>query len=110
MAAAPMFPGAGPFAGPSALDGPPPSPTPMGAGMDASGAFSMRGLAPQGPGSIPGSSMPPEVLTGITQSAQTMYGLLDGFAQITPDQAGHLALIKDMLQQYLANVMASGGG
>ena len=100
------FPGLGPTPGSSALDGPPPSPTPMSPGGGAGGPFSMRGLA----GSIPSQGMPPEVLTGITQSAQSVGDLLDSWAQITPDQSAQLALIKDMVQQYLASVMQSGGG
>jgi hypothetical protein len=97
------FPGMGPTPGATALDSPPPSPTPMGGG---GGPFSMQGLASQ----IPSGQMPPEVLTGITQSAQTMSDLLDSWAQITPDKGGQIGLIKDMIQQYLADLMASGAG
>src|SRR5262245_59808833 len=100
------FPGLGPTPGATALDTPPPSPTPMG-GADPMGApFSMKGLA----SSIPTGQMPPEVLTGITQSAQTMSDLIDSWAQITPDKAAQLGLIKDMVQQYLADLMADGAG
>ena len=104
------FPGTGPSPGAPALDGPPPSPTPMG---DAGSGFSMRGIAGPGPGpagQIPSAGMPPEVLTGITQSAQAMSDLLDSWAQITPDQGPQLALIKDMVAQYLAGLMGSGAG
>jgi len=88
------------------LDGPPPSPTPM------SGSFSMRGVAPGGGGPQPvaSSQMPPQVLTGITQAAQSINQMLDSFAQVTPDQATKLALIKDLLQQYLAEIMVAGAG
>jgi hypothetical protein len=107
MAAAPMpFPGLGPTPGSSALDGPPPSPTPMG-GVDQNGPFSMSGLAPQ---SIPSGQMPPEVLTGVTQAAQSMNELLDSFVQIMPNKGPQIGLIKDMLQQLLAEVMADGAG
>lgn len=104
------FPGTGPTPGAPALDYPPPSPTPMG---DAGSGFSMRGIAGPGPGpvgQIPTQGMPPEVLTGITQSAQAMSDLLDSWAQITPDQGPQLSLIKDMVQQYLATLMGSGAG
>src|SRR5262245_8055262 len=94
----------GQAAGP--LDGPPPSPTPMSPPPDG-GPFSMRGLAPQ---VVPTNQMPPEVLTGITSAAQTINQLLDSFAQATPDKAAMLAMMKDMLQQYLAELMAAGGG
>jgi hypothetical protein len=101
----PSFPGMGPTPGSTALDQPPPSPTPMG-GADPSSPFSMKGLA----GTIPTGGMPPEVLTGITQSAQSMSDLLDSWAQITPDQAAQLSMIKDMVQQYLATLMGGGAG
>ena len=104
------FPGTGPTPGAPALDAPPPSPTPMG---DAGSGFSMRGIAGPGPGpagQIPTQGLPPEVLTGITQSAQAMSDLLDSWAQITPDQGPQLSLIKDMVQQYLATLMGSGAG
>src|SRR5262245_53925695 len=99
------FPGTGPTPGSTALDMPPPSPTPMG-GVDPNAPFSMQGVASQ----IPSGQMPPEVLTGITQSAQTMSDLLDSWAQITPDQGPQLALIKDMVAQYLATLMGNGAG
>lgn len=106
------FPAIGPTPGSTALDQPPPSPTPMG---EAAGPFSMSGLASAtgggpGPGGIPASGMPPEVLTGVTQAAQSINDILDQFAQVTPDQAAQLSLIKDMLQQYLANLMGAGAG
>lgn len=99
------FPGVGAGPGSSALDQPPPSPTPM-SGTPSGAPFSMSGLA----GQIPSGGMPPEVLTGITQSAQSMSDLLDSWAQITPDQAAQLSMIKDLVQQYLATLMSNGGG
>lgn len=79
----------------------------MGGGDPTSGGgFSMRGLASQ----IPTNAMPPEVLTGITQSATSMGDLLDSWAQITPDKAAQLSMIKDMVQQYLADLMGGGAG
>ena len=107
------FPGIGPSPGATALDGPPPSPTPMSVppGGPGGGPFSMKGVAGgAGPGAIPMQGMPPEVLTGITQSAGSMASLLDSWAQITPDKAPQLALIKDMVQQYLADLMGGGAG
>lgn len=90
----------------SPLDGPPPSPTPMGGQPGPSGPLGMRGLA--GPAPLPADQMPPEVLTGLMQAAQTIGALLDSFAQVTPDKATQLALIKDLLQQYLAEVTSAG--
>lgn len=102
MAAFPPSPQTGGAA--SQLDGPPPSPTAMGG--SPSGPLGMKGLA--GQSSVPTSQMPPEVLTGLMQAAQTISGLLDSFAQITPDKAVSLSLIKDLLQQYLADVTSAG--
>jgi hypothetical protein len=101
------FPPLGPSAGSSALDGPPPSPTPMGeAAPGATGPFSMSGVA----GPVPSTGMPPEVLTGVTQSAQQVNSIIDSWAQIAPDKAAQLGLIKDLLQQFLADLMAAGAG
>lgn len=91
--------------GTQTLDAPPPSPTPMG-GMNGAAPFSMQGLAPP----ISSGQMPPEILTGLTASAQKIGELLDSFAQITPDKAAQLALIKDLLQRYLADLMTVGSG
>jgi hypothetical protein len=99
------FPGSASTVGSSPLDQPPPSPTPMGGAPDP---FSPQGLtgAPQ----VPTDQMPPEVLTGLMQAAQTISSTLDSFAQVTPDKGAQLALIKDLLQRYLADVMAAGAG
>lgn len=75
-------------------------------GLGGSAPFSMQGLAP----SIPSNQIPPEVLTGIVTSAQQINQLFDSFAQITPDKAAQLSLMKDMLQQYLADLMSAGAG
>lgn len=108
------FPSTGPTPGSQALDQPPPTPTPMSPPPAGGGDFSMRGIAggggPAGPGGIPSSGMPPEVLTGLTQSMTTVAQLLDAAAQVTPDQAAQLGLIKDLISQYLATVMQAGAG
>jgi hypothetical protein len=75
-------------------------------GPQGNAPFSMQGLAP----SIPSNQLPPEVLTGVTASAQKIGEMLDSFAQITPDKASMLAMMKDMLQQYLAELMTAGAG
>lgn len=105
------FPSIGPTPGSQALDSPPPSPTPMSPPPGGGGDFSMSGIAGgPSPGGIPSSGMPPEVLTGLTQSMTTVAQMLDAAAQVTPDQAGQLGLIKDLISQYLATVMQAGGG
>jgi len=75
-------------------------------GLQGAAPFSLQGMAPQ----IPSNRLPPEVLTGITTSAQKIAELLDSFAQITPDKGGQLSMMKDLLQQYLAELMQSGAG
>lgn len=92
--------------GSSPLDQTPPTPTPMGGGGDS--PFSPRGLVP--PTQLPSHQMPPEILTGLMQSAQTIAQLLDSFAQVTPDKGAQLGLIKELLQRYLADVTAAGAG
>lgn len=99
-----MPPPLSPSIGASPLDAPPPSPTPMGEGPGS--PFSAAGLVPQ----VPSDQMPPEVLTGLVQAAQTVASMLDSFAQVTPDKAAQLGLIKDLLQRYLADVMQAGAG
>jgi hypothetical protein len=90
----------------SPLDGPPPSPTAMSTPAPGAPPFGMKGLA--GPPQVSSSQMPPEVLTGITQAAQTISQTLDSFAQVTPDKAPALSMIKELLQQYLAEIMVAG--
>jgi hypothetical protein len=93
-----------PSVGSAPLDGPPPSPTPM--GEMGGGPLAMQGLAPQ----VPTDQLPPEVLTGIMQAAQKVAQTLDSFAQFTPDKGAQLALIKDLLQRYLADLTVAGAG
>jgi hypothetical protein len=102
----PNQPGTPSSLGTSSLDAPPPSPTPMGGG--GAPPFSPQGLAGAPP--VPTDQMPPEVLTGIMQAAQTISATLDSFAQVTPDKGAQLGLIKDLLQRYLADIMAAGSG
>lgn len=91
------------------LDGPPPSPTEMSSAPPGGAPFGgMKGLAPQS--QVPTGQMPPAVLTGITQAAQTISQQLDSFAQVTPDKATQLAMIKELLQQYLSEIMVAGAG
>ena len=93
-----------PNTGTDQLGGPPPSPTPMG-GMNGPG-FSMNGIAPQ----LPSNKLPPEVLTGVTAAAQKISEMLQSFAQITPDKGAQLAMMEQLLQQYLADLMKDGSG
>jgi hypothetical protein len=96
----PPMPGAG-----SALDGPPPSPQSVGAGpTGAPTPMSLDQMAPP----IPSGQLPPEMLTGIMQSAQTIAQLLDSYAQATPDLAQDWAQLKDGLAAVLAKLMQAG--
>lgn len=102
-----------PAAGSSPLDGPPPSPTAMSGGGDT--PFSMRGLSGGAPGMpgmspVPTDQIPPEVLQGVMQAATTVGSTLDSFAQFFPAQAARFGLIKDLLQQAMAELVAGGAG
>lgn len=107
-----MFPPQG--MGGDPLGGPPPSPTGMNPDGQGSAPASMRGMAGSaagaGGGPIPSSQLPPEVLTGITAAALDINAKLDSFAQVTPDKQQQLSQIKDLLQQYLADLMSAGAG
>jgi hypothetical protein len=75
--------------------------------------FSMRGLSGGGlPGQPPVSTdqIPPEVLSGVMQAASTVGSTLDSFAQFFPAQAARFGLIKDLLQQAMAELVAGGAG
>jgi hypothetical protein len=93
-------------AGGSQLDGPPPSPTAMSGGGDT--PFSMRGIA--GPSQVPTDAIPPEVLRGVMEAAETVGATLDSFAQFFPNQAARFGLIKDLLQSAMAELVAGGAG
>jgi len=75
-------------------------------GGDPSGSFSMSGLAAQ----LPSTQMPPEVLTGITQSAQPIFQLLDSWAQIAPDLGLDIEMAKQQIQAILAKLQQTGAG
>jgi hypothetical protein len=74
--------------------------------------FSMRGLSGGAPGMPPVSTdqMPPEVLRGVMEAATTMGSTLDSFAQFFPAQSARFGLIKDLLQQAMAELVAGGAG
>ena len=92
----------------SQLNGPPPSPQMAGGGpTGAQNPLSMAGLAPP---VVPSQGMPPEVLTGIMQSMQSIFQLLDSYAQVLPDKAPQISAVKELLQMILAEVQQVGGG
>lgn len=104
------FPPRGSGAGDSQLNGPPPSPTAMSGGGDT--PFSMRGMMPPGAGGAPGvgpEAIPPEVLRGVMQTADTMGASLDTFSQLFPAEAAGFAMVKDLLQQLLAKIVGAAG-
>lgn len=93
--------------GSSGLGQPPPSPTPMG-GVNGSDPFSAASLAGGGQPQIPSNRLPSEVITGVTASAQKIIEILDSFAQVTPDKAAQLAMMKDLLNRYLQDLQVAG--
>lgn len=52
--------------------------------------------------------MPPEILTGIMQSAQSIAQLFDSYAQATPDLAADWAQLKNQLAAVLAKLVQAG--
>ena len=89
------------------LDGPPPSPQAGGAGPTGEPTpQSLQQLAPP----VPSNQVPPEILTGILQSAETIGTLLDSYSQALPDLAVDFQMIKSQLQQVFARLMTAGAG
>lgn len=103
-----------PGAGQEILDGPPPSPV-----MANTSGTIQPGQQPQMPSfaqmsqpltaGTPGRATTPEVLMGIMQGAETIYGMLDSMASIAPDMANDFALQKDLLQRTMAKLVVKGG-
>jgi hypothetical protein len=54
--------------------------------------------------------LPPEILTGIVQSADKIKGMFDSFAQVTPDLAMDWDLCKTVLDKALGKLLAAGAG
>ena len=105
-----------PGAGQDLLDGPPPSPVmPPGGGSQlqpGAGPQPMPSFAQMAQpltAGTPGRAVSPEIATGIMQTAETIYGILDSMASIAPDLANDFALQKDLLQRTMAKLMVSGG-
>lgn len=104
-----------PGAGQEQLDGPPPSPVMANAG----GGTLDPGTQPQMPSfaqmsqpltaGSPGRATSPEVLMGMMQGAETIYGMLDSMASISPDLANDFALQKDLLQRTMAKLVVKSG-
>lgn len=104
------MPGSSAFPTGGQLNGPPPSPqsTGMGGPTGAQNPLSMAGLAP--PIQPSAGQMPPEVLTGIMQSMQSIFQLLDSYSQVLPDKQQQFDAVKQLLQVILAEVQQVGGG
>jgi hypothetical protein len=62
------------------------------------------------PAQVPAAAMPPEVLTGVLASSETIGKLLDSYAQIAPDLAAEFNALKDQLQAVLAKLVTAGAG
>lgn len=101
----------------SQLDGPPPSP--VTAGMEGGVQQLQPGQQPQMPAfsematpltaGTPGRATSPEVLMGVMQSAETMAGMLDSMASVVPDMANQFAMLKDLLQRTMGQLLVKGG-
>lgn len=103
-----------PGAGQEQLDGPPPSPV-----MANATSALQPGVQPQMPSfaqmsqpmtaGSPGRVVSPEILMGVMQGAETIYGMLDSMSSIIPDMANDFALQKDLLQCTMAKVVVKSG-
>lgn len=96
----------------SVLDQMPPSPAqggiPQGPGTSA--APQAPGLGQMGPPvQIGTGALPPEILTGVMQIGQQITSLLDGLAQVTPEQAMEWQAAKQLIEQTLAKILLVGG-
>lgn len=88
----------------SQLDGPPPSPTPMG-DLAGGGPMSVRGLVPGG-GPVAMGQLPPEILRGVMQTGETIDSAIKSIAQLAPGKAAQLNLIQALLQQVFAEIVS----
>lgn len=84
------------------LDAPPPSP--------ALPQLSQMGGPMTAMGLPPAAGMPPEILTGMLESSNSMFKMLDQFAQMAPDCAVEFQLTATVLQKALDKLFASSGG
>lgn len=100
------FPPRGPDS--SQLDGPPPSPTPMGEATPG-GPMSMRGLVP-GAQPVPTGMLPPEILRGVMQTGETIDAAIKSISQLAPGKGAQLSLIQSLLQQVFAEIVAEAQG
>lgn len=93
----------------SQLDGPPPSPTPMG-DAGAGGPQGVRGLVPGGGGGLPMGALPPEILRGVMQTGETIDNAIKAVQQVAPAKASQLSLIQSLLQQVFSEIVAEAQG
>lgn len=99
----------------SPLDGPPPSPVmaqaggPLAPGAGAAPLPDFAEMSQPLTAGTPGRATSPEILVGIMQSAETMYGMFDSMASIVPDLAVDFALLKDVLQRTMGKLLVKGG-
>ena len=64
----------------------------------------------QGVPPVPSQGLPPEVLTGIVQTASAMSEQINALAQIVPDLAPDLEAVRAALAVFTSKVVMAGGG
>lgn len=94
-----MAPGTIP--GDSMLSTPPPSPA-VQTGQNP--GIPLGAMVPP----MPTTQLPPEVLQGILQAGEQISGMLDSFAQATPDLAPDWAAAKNALMSAMSKVLQAG--
>jgi hypothetical protein len=96
--------------GGTVLDGPPPAPG-LEQGMNPGMPIGdLMGGAGSGARQMGADQLPPEVLTGMQQAADTIRDMIDGFAQITPNLAPDWAIVKAALESAMSKVQQAGAG
>lgn len=61
-------------------------------------------------GGVTAQGLPPDVLTGMMQTGAKMSDALDAFAQMAPDVAPDVAVVKQALSALMAKLVQAGAG
>lgn len=95
----------GTLGGSERLDQPPPSPalsSGMNPGMPLPGEMQLPTLA--------SGQLPPDILTGMTQTLGKMASDVDAIAQMAPDLAADCAAVRATLSALMSKVLVAGAG
>lgn len=99
----------GTLPGDATLNQAPPNPADVQGASTGVPMGALGSLVPGG-GMVPPELMPPEILTGVIQSAGTVNQTFASWAQVAPQFAPDIARLQALLQQVLSKFQAAGGG